>query len=242
MSNARSTAFRFRLRAPIAAAAMLLVPVGAVLVTQPAAAQPQQRAVVAESRASAIDRFVVRTPGRIEPGRELRFRLTGLPRGEAWVDIPGVINGIDLEETRPGVYEGAYTVRKRDDLRAFDRAVATLEKNRQRATARVNLEDERRDDRAPVIGDVTPSNGDRVEGRRTHISARFSDEGTGVDPASVRLVVNGRDVTRDARVEGNELRFRGFLERGRHSAELVVGDRAGNTTRRAWTFEVVGRG
>jgi hypothetical protein len=241
MHNARPTAVRIRTH--LAAAALLLVPLAATLATTAATAQP--RGVAAEVRAAAIERFVVRSNGRIAPGRELRFRVVGIPRGEAWVDIPGVIHGIDLDETRPGVYEGSYTVRRRDDLQSFDRAVATLEKNRQRASARVNLEDDRRDDRrddrAPVISDLTPAQGDRVD-RHGRISAHISDEGSGIDPASIRLVVNGRDVTRDTRVDGNELQFRGFLERGRHTAELVVSDRAGNTSRRSWSFEVGGRG
>jgi len=63
-----------------------------------------------------------------------------------------------------------------------------------------------------------------------------------VDPASVRMVVNGRDVTPELRVEGDEVHFRGFLARGRHTAELEVRDRAGNATRRAWSFDVRGRG
>jgi len=89
--------------------------------------------------APVIDRLVVRPMGRVEPGRELRFRLQGAPGGDAWLDIPGVISGVDLRETSPGVYEGSYTVRRRDDLDAFDRVVATLQSGNQRATARLDL-------------------------------------------------------------------------------------------------------
>lgn len=86
-----------------------------------------------------IERFVMAPHGRLEPGRELRFRLVGAPGGDAWLDIPGVIRGVDLQETRPGVYEGSYTIRRRDDMDAFDRAVATLQSGRERATARVEI-------------------------------------------------------------------------------------------------------
>jgi hypothetical protein len=99
----------------------------------------QALAMGGPARAPTIDRFVLHTPGRIEPGRELQFRLRGAPGGDAWLDIPGVIRGVDLQETRPGVYEGSYTVRRRDDLNAFERATATLQNGRQRATARVEL-------------------------------------------------------------------------------------------------------
>ena len=78
--------------------------------------------------APVIERLTVRPQGRIVAGRELRFRLVGEPGGDAWLDIPGVVKGVTLEETRRGVYEGSYSVRRRDDLAAFVRAVATLRK------------------------------------------------------------------------------------------------------------------
>jgi hypothetical protein len=99
----------------------------------------------------------------------------------------------------------------------------------------------RGDQRAPRIFDVTPEQGDRVSERGfTRISARFGDRGAGV--AAVTLRVDGRDVTRRAHVDGNDIRYAENLAPGRHWAELVVRDRAGNTARRNWAFDVVGRG
>src|SRR6185369_15968984 len=132
----------------------------------------------------AIERFVMRPMGRLEPGRELRFRLVGAPGGDAWMDIPGVIRGVDLTEVRPGVYEGTYTIRRRDDLDAFRNAIATLRNGNQRVTARVDMRgDDRdvggagRDERAPQITELTPANGERIAERgRTHVRAHLSDE------------------------------------------------------------------
>lgn len=101
----------------------------------------------------------------------------------------------------------------------------------------------RRDERAPVISDMTPVPGDRVgDRRRTEVSARFSDNFSGIDPASVHLRVDGRDVTPYARIDDNEVRVRENLVPGRHLAEVMVRDRAGNTARRSWQFDVVDRG
>ncbi len=197
----------------------------------------------------AIERFVMRPMGRIEAGRELRFRLRGTPGADAWLDIPGVIRGVDLVEVRPGVYEGNYTVRRRDDVNAFSRAVATLRNGNQRATARVDLRgrDEDfgeapatpRDERSPQITELTPANGERVGERgRTMISARLQDEGSGIDRDSVRLRINGRDAGPDLRVSEEDVRFRTDLEPGRYTAELSVRDRAGNSTTKSWTFDV----
>ena len=232
------------------AAAMLLLPLAAaVLVATPAQAQHQQyRVAVAQPAiapaAPAIERFVMNPRGRIEPGRELRFRLVGAPGAEAWVDIPGVIRGVDLVETRPGVYEGTYTVRRRDDPRAFPRAMATLAEGNLRTTARVHVRGDDvaqpRDSQPPSITDVTPGEGVRVGDRgRVHVFARLGDVGSGVDPASVRLRIDGRDVTAGAHISADEVRFRDNLLDGRHTAELEVRDRAGNATRKAWTFQVV---
>jgi hypothetical protein len=197
----------------------------------------------------AIERFVMRPMGRLEAGRELRFRLHGAPGADAWVDIPGVISGVDLAEVRPGVYEGTYTVRRRDNLDAFGKAVATLREGRHRVTARVDLrgrdEDRRagRDERPPTISDLAPANGEQVGERgRTHISARIADDDSGIARDSVRLRVNGRDVTSDARVSDDEVDYRADLDPGRYTAELTVRDEAGNATTKGWSFDVTPRG
>jgi hypothetical protein len=97
----------------------------------------------------------------------------------------------------------------------------------------------RRDDRAPQVFDITPTQGERVGDRgRTRISARVVDQGSGI--AQVSLHIDGRDVSQGVRLNGDELRYRDDLPRGRHTADLSVRDRAGNVTRRTWTFDVVG--
>ena len=101
---------------------------------------------------------------------------------------------------------------------------------------------EQRDHRAPTIHRVTPSQGDRVSERGlTRIAARYSDDRSGIDKRDVKLRVDGRDVTRRASIDGNDLRYADNLRPGRHTAELLVRDRAGNVTRRSWTFAVVDR-
>lgn len=50
--------------------------------------------------------------------------------------------GVDLDEVRPGVDEGTYTVRRRDNLDAFSRAVASLQSGNQRSTAQVVIRGE----------------------------------------------------------------------------------------------------
>lgn len=98
------------------------------------------------------------------------------------------------------------------------------------------------DQRAPSIFDLTPSQAARVDERGwTNVSARFNDDRSGVDPRSVVLRVDGRNVTSRARIDGNDVKYAENLRPGRHVAELVVRDRAGNVARRSWSFNVVDR-
>lgn len=229
---------------PRLAAALAIAPLG-FLAAQSASAQQFQvqvtPAVVAPSPA-AIERFVVRTDGPVQPGRELRFRLHGTPGARVHLEIPGVARGLAMVETRPGVYQTAYVVRRGDTLRGFENASATLQFGPTRVMARADADFDRwarRDRVAPEITELTPAQGQRVGERgRTRLSARIQDEGSGVDLNSVVLRVNGRDVTRQARISGDEVRFRDDFAPGRHVAELSVRDHAGNVSRRSWSFVV----
>ena len=182
----------------------------------------------------AIERFFIRSTGPVEPGRELRFRLVGAPGGDAWMDIPGVIQGVDLRETRPGEYEGVYTVRQRDNPDAFRTAVATLQRGADRISARLQF------NMPPQITDLLPAHGDRVTARgRTHIAARITDDGGQVDPSRIRMRLNGHDVTANARITPDEVHYRADLEPGRYAVELTARDTTGNMTSKTRTFDVL---
>jgi len=89
----------------------------------------------APARGPAIERFTM-DPERIEPGMELVFTLEGTPNANATFSIKNVARGMAMTETRPGVYEGRYTVRRQDNFAAND-VTAALEANGQVERARV---------------------------------------------------------------------------------------------------------
>jgi hypothetical protein len=231
----------------VSAAALLLAAFGAAGIATPAAAQPGQAATrPAAGPRLQIERFVMHADGEIRPGRELRFRLRGDPGVEAWVEIPGV-KLVQLTEVRPGLYEGSYVVQPRDRREGFQRANGILKRGTQSVTARVDARSDRagrgwehRDRDAPEIVEVSPAQGERVSERgRTRITARVSDQRSGVE--SVTLRIDGRDVSGGVQVEGRDIRYAEDLQPGRHSAELSVRDRAGNIAMRRWFFDVVER-
>lgn len=208
-----------------------------------------QAAAMGAGPAPEIERFVARARGEVRPGRELQFRLVGEPGARVMFRVPGVFGNTLMTEVRPGVYEGSYTVRRGDDVDAFERAVATLRKDGQRVTARVDTrgrgwddDNQARDNRPPQISRMDPSQGERVgEQGRVRVSAQLEDEGSGIDPGSVRLRLNGRDVTSDARMRGDRIVYRENLPDGRYTVELTARDKAGNAARESWTFNVVDR-
>jgi hypothetical protein len=97
------------------------------------------------------------------------------------------------------------------------------------------------DRQAPQIFDVSPTQGVSERGL-TRIGARFNDDRSGVDLRTVTLRVDGRNVTGGARVDLNDVHYAADLRPGRHSAEVLVRDRAGNLARRSWTFDVMDHG
>jgi hypothetical protein len=232
------------LRNPIAAF-MLFMPAAAMVVAPPV--QAQQRAVVAQPaiRALALD-----SNAGLAPGAVLRVQLVATPGAKNASVV--LANGVRvaLRERGAGTYVGSHTV-KRSDRIDPRRLIAARASFGQRTVAQdfsfpASFQalamggPAARDRQAPRISEVTPSKGARVGERgRTFIHARLSDAGTGVDPRTVRLLVDGLDVTRNADVTEHDIGYRERLGRGRHNAELVVRDRAGNVNRTFWTFQVV---
>ena len=102
----------------------LLIPAVAVgfIATLPhlASAQPRNKS------APQISTFTIDTSSALGPGSDIDFTLEGTPRGQASVRITGVDRNIVMREVSQGVYEGSYTVSRRDRLGAQPSARATL--------------------------------------------------------------------------------------------------------------------
>jgi hypothetical protein len=198
-----------------------------------------------------IERFGVVPFDRLEPGAELRFVLDGMPGATASVDLPGVSSNVGLRELRPGHYEGSYTLRRADNLTPSRPVVATLRQGDRVATANLvlaqaqqqgqqQLQQPGADNRAPNVVNLSPREGEVVPAAQAiQISASFEDRGgSGVDPASVRMAISGRNVTPEAQITANGVIYRGALAPGRYTVDVTARDRAGNAVRRDWGFEV----
>ena len=196
-----------------------------------------------------IERFAMLPIDRLEPGAELHFSLEGMTGANVSVDLPGVERDLALRETRPGHYEGSYTIRRSDDIRPNRPIVATLRSGERVVTANLPIlvgrpgADNRPpnvDNRPPDLVQLVPAEGAVLRaGPPVLITATFEDgRGSGVDPASVRIVVSGRNVTQESQITHQSLTFRGVLPPGRHTVEVTARDRAGNAVRKSWSFDV----
>lgn len=93
---------------------------------------------------------------------------------------------------------------------------------------------------APEIPDATPQI-IATTNPRPRILARFTDVGSGIDPTSVQLTLNGADVTPLATITSSAAWFipTNPLTPGVQNVAAIVKDRAGNAATRTWTFRVI---
>lgn len=245
-----------KLRSTVAAA-MLLAPAALTFLAEPAAAQ--QRAAAQP----AITNMALNSDAGLSPGATLRVQVQATPHarratialGDSGITVP-------LQQQSPGQYAGSYVIRRSDRIDPMQLMTARLTYGERvysrqfnfppafqalsmgaRGEPREEVRNARRDQQSPDITDLTPANGERIGERgNARVSARLSDEGSGVDPSSVRVRINGRDVSADARVTDDRVVFREDLEPGRYVAEVSVRDKVGNLTRKSWNFEVAERG
>lgn len=201
-------------------------------VPAPAAASPAQGV-------PAITAFNVVPLGRIEPGADLRFTLSGTPGGAASFSIDGVARDVPMRELRSGQYEGSYTIRRMDNFPASVIITGALSANGRAVRVALN-QPLLADAKPPVIKNMSPHNGETVvAGSLTSVSATFDDSGgVGVDPKSVRVLLGGRDITQNATVSAQFFNFRADLPPGVYPVELTARDLAGNSVRQVWRFTV----
>ena len=93
----------------------------------------------------------------------------------------------------------------------------------------------------PQLSGAVPADGSSGEERRPEIAFNLSDAGTGIDPATLRVALDGVDVTAaGAYADGHfTLTPASDLGYGQHRVRVAVSDRAGNAMAPAqWDFTV----
>jgi hypothetical protein len=186
----------------------------------------------------SIDRFYVTPNEALRGGDTFTVTLDGTPGAKAEFDYGGQKN-IPLTEVSSGVYTKTIQVPANT---AFGRHVvvgrisAGGQSREVQAGERIVI-----DTQAPLIKAMRPANGATVETTQPYISAELDDRAqSGVDPDSVKLLLNGDDVTSQANITSDNVVYRETLPTGANKVQLTVADQAGNTATANWSFTVTG--
>ena len=79
-----------------------------------------------KSAGPRINGFDVEPAPQAAPGNELFFTVHGSPAGTATIHIDGASTNLILDEVEPGVYEGVYTIKRRDQITTASTATVNL--------------------------------------------------------------------------------------------------------------------
>lgn len=187
----------------------------------------------------AIESLSVKPLDKLEPGADLEFTMQASPGGQAAVSIEGVASPVPLRELKAGSYAGSYTVRRNDKISANARVSGTLVAGGKTVRLPLNQALVTAAKKA-LVGNLSPADGEKVRvGEAVAVSATFDDStGGGIDPKSVAVTLDGRDVTSLAVVTAQFFNLRTDLEAGAHVVAVSAKDRAGTAVRQTWKFTV----
>lgn len=187
--------------------------------------------------ALSVDSFTDDVTQTLKAGDVIHTTLVGTPNATVSFAIPGIVDNVAMTETAPGTYSGAYTIAK--NLAVSGAAViARIRIGNSsllaQASGKVSV-----DSQPPKIENVSPAASGTTDTAKPLIYGTFTDgEGTGIDPGSVTIKLDGNDVTSHATVTSSFFNVTppDVLAPGPHSASISVADKAGNVTNYNWSF------
>lgn len=191
------------------------------------------------SGGAQINSFVHNGSGWLRAGSSLTVTMEGTPGGQASFRIPGIIESIPMRETSPGRYVASWTAPEGSEINLSGASVlGQLKVNGQerliQAGSAISV-----DTQPPTITAIIPENNARIVNGQVSVSAVFDDaNGSGVDPNSIRMNINGQDVTNEATRTSSFVNMRtSRLLTTRPNVVLVTAkDKAGNSVSKTWTF------
>ena len=187
-----------------------------------------------------ITDIAVTAKGPLRAGDSFTVTLHGTPGGKATFDIGTYVTGLPVPETQPGTYTTKYTV---PDGINFNRTpvyghlnAGATEAPRAESAQLVAVATTK-----PTIVDIAPPSGQTVNNNKPSIYATYqSPTDVGINPSSVRIEVNGLDVTAASTRTDKFITYSpgAALADGPVTVIVTIADNAGNTQSRKWTFNV----
>jgi len=175
----------------------------------------------------------------LRPGDTITVTMHATPGGAATFDIGSYVTGVSMTERSGGTYVGTYQLPSGANFSEVP-IIGHLKAGAASAPDVTAPRDLSSASRPPGIADFAPDVNARVNTSRPAIFATFSAGAVPVNPSSVILWVNGRDVTADCvRTESYVQYMPAYsYPDGPVHVSVRVGDRAGNTTTKSWTFTI----
>ncbi|HEY9084521.1 MAG TPA: copper amine oxidase N-terminal domain-containing protein [Candidatus Tyrphobacter sp.] len=201
-------------------------------------AQRAEAQTSAQSGTASIESVAIDATGPLRAGQRLTVTLRGTPGGSATFDIGAYVANVAMAEQSSGVYVGSYAIARNANF-VDTPIVGHLQMPDGSAVTAQAAQTLSASGTPPGILSVGPSEGASVGVDTPAIYATFAAVVVPVNPSSVRLEVNGRDVTPEC------LRTAQFIQylpettyHGVVHVSVRVADLAGNATTRSWSFTI----
>lgn len=205
-----------------------------IIVTRKASGTPPPASNV------SISSFTISSTRPLRAGEFVDVAMQGTAGGHASFDIGSYVTGVAMREDAPGAYRARFTIPERFNLTQVPvyghLTVGVTEAPRTEAATQLSAATT-----PPSIVDVAPPHGQIVNTSRPNVYATFtSPSEAGINPSSIQLTVNGRDVTASSTRSASFITYSPGVDYpdGTVTVTIRVADAAGNSSSRSWSFTI----
>lgn len=192
-----------------------------------------------QANGPAISSVTLDTSHPLRAGDRFTVTMRGTPGGAATFDIGSYVTSIAMTESSSGVYVGSYTIPRGANFSDVP-IIGHLRVGGTNASDLAATQTLSASSSPPGVTDFAPDEGAIVNTASPAIYATFSADAVPVNPSSITLWVDGRDVTSESVRSASFIQyFPDYTYRsGPVRVTVRVADLAGNTTTRSWTFTI----
>lgn len=185
----------------------------------------------------AITSLVIGAAGPLRDGDTFGITVRGTPGGVATYDVGPYVEGLPMREAEPGLYTATYRIPHGANLSNVP-IFAHLTLGSEHAARAESKTEISAASEPPGIREFAPDNGATVNNERPSIYVTFVSSAVAVNPSSISLVVNGRNVTPECTRSQRFIEYipEVSMRDGPVRVTVRVADLAGNTAVKTWTF------